>query len=61
MVADLAHFLGRTRKAVVRDAVRAFAELHEPAIRSGIAHSSDRAAAVNRSGRSGAPPRCRRR
>ena len=46
MVADLSHFLGRTKKAVVRDAVRALAELHEPAIRSGIAHSSDRAAAV---------------
>ena len=46
MVADLSHFLGRTKKAVVRDAVRAFAELHELGIRSGIADSSGRAAAA---------------
>jgi predicted transcriptional regulator len=46
MVADLSHFLGRTKKAVVRDAVRAFAEMHEQSVRRGISHSSDRAAAA---------------
>ena len=43
LVADLSHFLGRTKKAVVHDAVRAFAELHEQTLRSGIDHSSSRA------------------
>ena len=46
MVADLSHFLGRTKKAVVRDAVRAFAELHEHTVRGGIARSSSRATAA---------------
>ena len=45
-VADLAHFLGRTRKDVVRDAVRVFAEMHERSIRNGIADSVGRSAAV---------------
>lgn len=45
-VADLAHFLGRTRKDIVRDAVRAFAELHERSIKDGIADSTSRAAAA---------------
>lgn len=47
VVADLAHFLGRTKKDVVRDAVLAFAELHENSIAAGAAHSSDRAAAAS--------------
>lgn len=47
MVADLAHFLGRTKKTEVRDAVSAFAELHGHSITSGIAHSSDRIAAAS--------------
>jgi hypothetical protein len=47
MVADLAHFLGRTKKDVVRDAVLAFAELHGNSITLGVAHSSDRAAAAS--------------
>ena len=44
LVTDLSHFLGRTKKAVVRDAVRAFAELHERTVRGGIAHSTNRVA-----------------
>ena len=47
MVADLAHFLGRTKKDVVRDAVMAFAELHGNSIANGAAHASDRVAAAS--------------
>jgi uncharacterized protein len=47
MVADLAHFLGRTKKDVVRDAVLAFAELHGNSITIGVAHSSDRVATAS--------------
>jgi hypothetical protein len=47
MVADLAHFLRRTKKDVVRDAVLAFAELHGNSIATGAAHVSDRAAAAS--------------
>lgn len=47
MVADLAHFLRRTKKDVVRDAVRAFAELHGNSIATGMVLSSDRAAAAS--------------
>ena len=47
MVADLAHFLGRTKKDVVRDAVLAFAELHGNSIAIGAAHASDRAATAS--------------
>ena len=45
-VADLAHFLGRTRKAIVRDAINAFAELHQRTISTGIDHSRGRAESV---------------
>lgn len=44
MVADLAHFLGRTKKAVLREAVLAFTEVHERTIAHGAAVSTDRAA-----------------
>jgi hypothetical protein len=47
MVADLAHFLGRTKKDVVRDAVLAFAELQGNSIANGAAHASDRVAAAS--------------
>jgi hypothetical protein len=47
LVADLAHFLRRTKKDVVRDAVLAFSELHENSIANGAAQSSDRAAAAS--------------
>jgi predicted transcriptional regulator/predicted nucleotidyltransferase len=46
LVADLSHFLGRTKKGVVRDAVRAFAELHERTVRGGMAQSTDRVTAA---------------
>ncbi len=46
-VADLAHFLGRTRKAIVRDAINAFAELHHRTISTGIEHSRHRAESVS--------------
>ena len=45
-VADLAHFLGRTRKAIVRDAISAFAELHQRTVSTGIDLSRDRADSV---------------
>ena len=45
-VADLAHFLGRTRKAIVRDAINAFAELHQRTISNGIDQLRDRAESV---------------
>lgn len=47
MVADLAHFLGRTKKAVLRDAVLAFTEVHEHTIAKGAADSTERAAATS--------------
>ena len=46
LIADLAHFLGRTKKDVVRDAVRAFVDLHEHAILRGAAASTERAASA---------------
>jgi hypothetical protein len=47
MIADLAHFLGRTKKDVVRDAVRAFTDLREHAILRGAAASTERAASAS--------------
>lgn len=47
MVADLAHFLGRTKKSVLHDAVLAFTEVHEPTITHGAAVSTRRAAATS--------------
>lgn len=47
MVADIAHFLGRTKKSVLRDAVLAFTEIHENTIAQGAAHSTERAAATS--------------
>jgi hypothetical protein len=47
MITDLAHFLGRTKKDVVRDAVRAFVDLHEHTILRGAAASTERAAAAS--------------
>ncbi|WP_173921412.1 hypothetical protein [Agromyces sp. Marseille-P2726] len=47
MAADLAHVLRRTKKDVVRDAVRTFIDLHEHDIRRGAAASAERAAAAS--------------
>ncbi len=47
MVADLAHFLGRTKKDAVRDAVMAFAELHENSVAIAAAHARDRTSAAS--------------
>lgn len=47
MIADLAHFLRRTKKAVLRDAVLAFTELHENTITHGAADSTERAAGTS--------------
>lgn len=47
MIADLAHFLGRLKKDVLRDAVRIFAELHAPAVEREMARSNVRVAAAS--------------
>jgi hypothetical protein len=46
MIADLAHFLGRQKKEVLRDAVRVFTELHGPVVEREIARSNDRVTAA---------------
>lgn len=47
MVADLAHFLGCTKKTVLRDAMLAFTELHEHTVVRGAAQSTERATATS--------------
>ena len=47
IVSDLAHHLRRMKKEVLRDAVLAFADLHEATLARGIADSVERAAAAS--------------
>ncbi|WP_136707345.1 hypothetical protein [Agromyces sp. H66] len=47
LIADLAHFLGRTKKSVLHDAVLAFTEVHENTITRGAAESTERAAGTS--------------
>ncbi|HET8780717.1 MAG TPA: hypothetical protein VFM66_11630 [Agromyces sp.] len=47
MVSDLAHSLRRTKKAVVRDAVLALADLHQATLARAIADSTERSAAAS--------------
>jgi len=46
-IADLAHFLGKTRKDVVHDALLLLTELHAPAVSRGIARSEVRVSAAS--------------
>jgi predicted transcriptional regulator len=46
-IADLAHFLGKTRKDVVRDALMLLADLQAPAVSRGIERSEGRATAAS--------------
>ncbi|MBT2517739.1 hypothetical protein J7E29_09870 [Streptomyces sp. ISL-90] len=48
LVSDIAHFLGRSKKSVVRDAIHEFAEEHRLALGVGVADAVARASSATR-------------
>lgn len=56
LVSDIAHFLGRSKKSVVRDAVQEFAEEHRLVLGVGVAEAVARASALSQSARGEVAP-----